>query len=84
MDKPELLGQRYRPFSEFDFFSSEDIPSNSDVTFILSQYISCAEQLRADNIYQDDLDWYWYIDDADSDDEEERIQTSPPKKLAHK
>ena len=80
----KLLGQRYRPFSEFDVFSSEDIPSNSDVTFILSQYISCAGQLRADNIYQDDPDWYWYIDDAGTDDKEERIQTSLPKKLAHK
>ena len=82
----EFLGQRYRPFdsSEFEVFSSEDMPSNSDVTFILSQYISCAEKLRADNIYRDSEVWYWDIDDADPEDEEGWIETPPPKKLAHK
>ena len=76
-----FLGQRYRPFSEFEVFSSDNMPSNSDVTFILSQYIACAETFRADNIYQENSDWYWEIDDADPDDEEELIPTPPPKKL---
>ena len=60
------------------------MPSNSDVTFILSQYISCAEKLRADNISNEYIEWYWNIDDADPKDGQERIKTSPPKKLARK
>ena len=76
----EFLGPDYRPFSEFEVFSSDEMPTNSDVTFILSQYIECAEKLRADNIYLDDY-WYWYVDDADPEDEEEKIRTTPPKKL---
>ena len=80
----EFLGQRYRPFSEFEVFSSDDMPSNSDVTFILSQYIACAEKLRADNIYQRFSSWYWNIEGADPEDKEGRIETTPPKKLARK
>ena len=80
----EFLGQRNRPFSEFEVFSSEDMPSNSDVTFILSQYIACADKLRADNIYQRYDGWYWNIEGADPEDEKGRIKTPPPKKLATK
>ena len=80
----EFLGQRYRPFSEFEVFSSDEIPSNSDVAFILSQYIACAEELRADNIYQWDGNWYWDIDGVKPEDREGRIATPPPKKLARK
>ena len=77
----EFLRLDYRPFAEFEVFSSDNMPSNSDVTLILSQYIECAEKFRADNIYQGDYAWYWYIDDVDSEDEEEGIRTTPPKKL---
>ena len=80
----EFLGQRHRPFSEFEVFSSDDIPSSSNVTFILSQYIACAEKLRADNIYCRYDNWYWNIEGADPEDEEGRIETPPPKKLARK
>ena len=80
----EFLDEQYRPFSEFEVFSSEDIPSNSDVTFILSQYIACSEELRADNIYQRYERWYWNIDGVDPEDSEGQIETSPPKKLARK
>ena len=80
----EFLGQHYRPFPEFEVFSTDDMPSNSDVTFILSQYIECAEKFRADNIYTHFGDWYWNIDNTDPDDMEGRISTPPPKKLARR
>ena len=80
----QLLGQKYSPFSEFQTFLADDMPSNSDVTFILSQYIECAEKFRSDNIYRSYMDWYWKIDGVDSDDEEGRIDTPPPKKLTRK
>ena len=80
----EFLGQQYRPFSEFEVFSSDDMPSNSDVTFILSQYIACTEKLRADNIYQRHRSWYWNIEGVDPERGKGQIETPPPKKLATK
>lgn len=80
----EFLGLHYRPFAEFEVFSSDAVPSNSDVTLILSQYIECAEKFRADNIYEADYAWYWNIEDVDPEDEEDRIRTTPPKKFTRK
>ena len=80
----EFLGQNYRPFSEFEVFSSDAIPSNSDVTFILAQYIECAENFRTDNIFCKYSLWYWNIDDADPENVEKLVQTTTPKKLAGK
>jgi len=37
----DFLGQIYRPFSDFALFSEDDVPQNSDVAFILSQYMQC-------------------------------------------
>ncbi len=80
----EFLGRQYRPFSDFEVFSSDDMPSNSDVTFILSQYIACTEKFRADNIYMRHRRWFWNIEGVDPKAREGQIETTPPKKLAHK
>ena len=45
-----LFGKDNRPFADFETFAADSLPSNSDVTFILSQYIECAEKFRSDNI----------------------------------
>lgn len=45
-----ILGSSYKPFSDFEEFDEDDLPTNSDVTLILGQYLSCMEKLRADNI----------------------------------
>ena len=80
-----LLGRRYRPFPEFEEFSSEDMPSNSDVTFILSQYIACAEAFRATNVYAAYGRWYWNIEGGDRENaNDDGITTSPPMKLTRK
>ena len=34
----KFLGQRYRPFPTFEEFASDDMPSNSDVTYPVSVY----------------------------------------------
>lgn len=72
----ELFGDPYRPFEDFDGFASDDLPSNSDVTLMLSQYIECAEKFRADNIVEDEFGggWHWKI-------KGEKIVTGPPKKI---
>lgn len=75
----DLLGEQYRPFHDFGIFSSDDVPSTSDVTFILSQYIECAEKFRSDNIENESGWWYWKLDDSG-----DAVRTSSPKKLSNK
>jgi hypothetical protein len=73
----KLLTGEYKPFSDFEQFEDESLPTNSDVVLILSQYLNCLEKLRADNIksgYGDE--WVWIIDGAST-----KIRTAPPKKI---
>ncbi|MBW8042250.1 MAG: hypothetical protein FVQ85_19935 [Planctomycetes bacterium] len=72
----ELLGKQYKPFSEFDLFDKDDIPTNSDVIMILAQYLNCMEKLRSDNIFNKGGCYYWLIKDETTD-----FRTSRPKKL---
>lgn len=77
----EILGKTYKPLDSFEQFDEDDLPSNSDVTFILSQYLNCLEKLRSDNIYQEQkydgnkyiYEWFWAVDKS-------KIKTAPPKK----
>jgi hypothetical protein len=63
----KLLGDKYKPFPDFDLFDEGEIPTNSDATFIVSQYLGCMEGLRVDNIeykehyenHKSVLRWYW-------------------------
>jgi hypothetical protein len=75
----KLFGAKYKPFAEFDLFQTDELPSNSDVTFIVSQYIECAEKFRADNISPEAGLWYWKLDGG-----KEKIRTLPPKRLVAK
>lgn len=72
----EFFGDRYKPFPDFGVFSDDDIPSNSDVTFILSHYLEAAEIFRADHIRYIDYEWLWKTEDKG------RIKTYPPRKLS--
>ncbi len=86
-DCNRLLGKTYLPFPSFTEFSSDDLPSNSDVSFILAQYLECAEKFRADHIVNVRYhEWFWLTDDVsvEDDDWENGILTTPPKKLAIK
>ena len=74
----QLLGKKYLPFIDFEAFSLDEMPSNSDVTFIISQYIECAEKFRSDHIYED-YGWYWKTDGRG-----DPIPTSQPRKLLAK
>jgi hypothetical protein len=77
-----LLGEDYKPFEDFDEFDIDDVPTNSDVTLVLSQYINCMESLREENISSDisytssgsvaKIYWSW---------EGTGIETYPPKNI---
>jgi hypothetical protein len=53
----------YRPFADFDQFDPDDLPSNSDVVVILSQYAGAADRFRQENTQQSEFDrkWYWTL-----------------------
>ena len=78
-DANSVLGEKYRPFDSFSSFDEDELPSNSDVTFILAQYLNCLEKFRADNISQGiSRQWEWKVAG------DHRICTAPPKKLREK
>ena len=74
-DSNKYLTNKYKPYDNFNIFDEDDMPQNSDVVFILSQYIQCFEKLRSDNVIQLGAYWYWDIDD------EIKIKTVRPQKL---
>lgn len=81
----EYLADKYKPFDDFDSFDEDDIPQNSDVVFILSQYIQCFEKQRSDNVVIRNGFWYWHVEgnenyEVDSDGMV-LIRTVKPKKL---
>lgn len=67
----DILKEKYKPFpDQFSEFNEDDIPTNSDVVFILSHYLTSLEKLRCDNIVRSDIytpEWYWSIDGKPSD-----------------
>jgi hypothetical protein len=78
----QLLGEKYRPFPEFEIFSLDDMPSNSDVSFILSQYIECAEKFRGDNIHMQGIFWVWKLDEGEvGSHTSSPSRPLPPKKI---
>ena len=71
-----FLCKKYKPFDDFNQFNIDDVPSNSDLTFIIAQYMQATEKFRWDNIYEDYPEWYYRIEDSD-----EEIRTAPPAKI---
>ena len=71
-----FLCKKYKPFDDFNQFDMDDVPSNSDLTFIIAQYMQAIEKFRSDNIYEEYPEWYYRIEDSD-----EEIRTAPPAKI---
>ena len=69
----QILGTEYSPFEDFELFDEDDMSTNSDVVFILSQYIKCLEKYKFDNIHRLSGRWYWRLEDI-----KEQIETSSP------
>jgi hypothetical protein len=74
-----VLGDKYKPFEEFEQFEDEDLPSNSDVTLVLAQYMEEAERYRSDNVKVDRSAWYYVLDGGVSE-----IRSGPPSKVGRK
>lgn len=74
-----VLGEGYRPFVEFEEFDVDDVPTNSDVTLILSQYMEQAERYRSDNIKIERRTWVYVLGGKASD-----IRAAPPSRIGNK
>lgn len=71
-----LSDKKYKPFAEFKLFNEEDLPTNSDILVILSQYSVCLEQYHEDSILYSDHKYYWVVNGKLSD-------TSAPSKYEY-
>lgn len=80
IDSNTVLNDKYKPFEDFETFEVDNIPTNSDVVMILTQYLNCFEKLRADNVAMGSGGWwYWKINNEKSE-----IKTKAPKKIREK
>jgi hypothetical protein len=57
-----LLGKEYMPFDDFDGFDEEDVPSNSDITMVVAQYLEEAERYRSNHVQQEYSYYYYRVD----------------------
>ena len=71
----DVLGPSYRPFDDFSQFDVDDLPTTSDVTVVISQYMEEAERYRSDNVVLD-RGWKYVIDGHASN-----IEASPPARI---
>jgi hypothetical protein len=72
----QILTGHYKPFEDFDNFNEEALPTNSDVTMILTLYIEQAERFRSDNMVYSDYKWWYAINGKAS-----KIEGKPPTKI---
>ena len=81
----QFLGEKYVPFGDFEVFDEDDVPWNSDVVLMLSQYLQCFEKYRADNVKWNDYNWCWLVDprrgEEPSSDGKVHIRTVRPRRL---
>lgn len=81
----DLLGEKYIPFDNFSEFDEDDVPQNSDVVFILAQYLQCFEKLRADNVTWRHGTWCWILEASKGEKGDEHgqvyVETVKPKRL---
>jgi len=79
------LGDHYRPFTDFSLFDSDSVPQNSDVVFIITQYLQSFEKFRADNTYDSYGKWFWKVKPNKGEKAHEdgyiHIATAKPKNL---
>lgn len=80
----DLLGALYRPFADFEQFDKDQLPQNSDVVFILAQYLEAFEKLRSDNVVWKDYQWRWSLESDDEGGQRVYVSTVTPKRMQEK
>jgi hypothetical protein len=74
-----VLGDKYRPFSDFEKFDADDVPTTSDVTMVLAQYMEEAERYRSDNVAYGGGTWHYVVDGKLTS-----VQAGAPTKVGRK
>lgn len=69
-----VLGEKYAPFEDFEGFDVDDVPSNSDVTMVLAQYIEEAERFRSAHVVPSGVNRYYYLINGEVSD----VRAAPP------
>lgn len=72
----DVLGERYKPFDDFHQFEDDALPSNSDITMVLAQYMGEAERYRSDNVMKKLHSWFYVVGNKISE-----IRSGPPSKV---
>ena len=77
-DANDVLGVELLPIHDFSKFDDSELPSNSDVSMVLAQYLEAMEVLRAKNIEHDTFGgWHWTTEGGEFDPD---MQTAPPRR----
>jgi hypothetical protein len=74
-----VLPDGYRPFTDFEQFDTDDMPTNSDVTMILTQYMEQSERYRSDNVMHHGIEWVYEVNGLPSG-----IKAARPTKVGEK
>lgn len=61
LSKLNALLKDKRPFADFQQFDVDDLPTNSDVVVILSQYTAAVHLFRRDNTTKDRVGKWWWV-----------------------
>jgi hypothetical protein len=70
-----ILTGEFKPFKDFTVFNADELPSNSDVVMVLSQYLDCLEAWRCAHVYHvPGRGHLWKADDVQD------IRTEPPSR----
>ncbi len=69
----KLLGAEYVPFDDFDGFEEDDVPSNSDITMVIAQYLEEAERYRSNHVEQQYTKYYYKVGGKLTD-----VRAAPP------
>jgi len=58
-----IINKQNKPFEGFELFNEDDIPTNSDVVLILTQYVACLKKFGREQTSKDSDSYndYWII-----------------------
>lgn len=56
-----ILGAGFKPFDAFTEFDETDLPTNSDVSLVLTTYLATLERWRSAHVQYDNIEheWHW-------------------------
>jgi len=63
----EVLTGTFKPIASFTVFEGEQLPTNSDVVVVLTQYLACLERWRSTHVDYNEIRyrWYWRTTDGE-------------------